>query len=93
MKNKRLHLVLTFDWFDQTDIGWKRVEYRKMTPRWKKLIWDIRDEIKTVRFARGYTADTREYNVHKIDIGTCPIPSWDGEYYRIHFSDSALPNV
>jgi len=89
MKNKRLHLVLTFDWFDQTDRGWKRVEYRKMTPRWKKLIWDARDEIKTVRFARGYTADAREFYVHKIDIGSCPIAGWTGNFYRIHFSSVA----
>ena len=81
-----LHLVLTYQWYDETESGRKRTEYRKMTARWKKLIWDRRHEITHVRFARGYTSEMRTYEVHRIDVGKCPIHGWDGMFYRIHFS-------
>ena len=40
-----LHLVLTRHWFDETTkaIAPKRIEYRKVTARWMKLIYDRRD--------------------------------------------------
>jgi hypothetical protein len=60
-----LHLVLTYHWYDETAHGSKRVEYRAMTPRWRKLIFDKRDEITHVRFARGYTATMQTYKVEK----------------------------
>ena len=81
-----LHLVLTYHWYDETAHGSKRVEYRAMTPRWRKLIFDKRDEITHVRFARGYTATMQTYEVEKIDVGSCPIDGWNDQYYRIHFS-------
>jgi hypothetical protein len=86
MKTK-LHLVLTYHWFSETVSGRKRVEYRKMTPRWMRLIYERRDEIAFVRFARGYSSCMATYAVTNIDIGPCPIPGWDGQYFRIHFTD------
>ena len=80
-----LHLVLTFHWFGEIQSGRKRIEYRQMTPRWKKLIWDRRDKLGTVAFARGYTKNSETYAIDKIDIGPCPYEGWAGEYYRIHF--------
>jgi hypothetical protein len=81
-----LHLVLTHHWYDATENGDKTAEYRAMTPRWKHLIWDQRGDIRHVRFARGYTKRTITRTVQRIDIGPCPIPGWDGQFYRIHFS-------
>lgn len=83
-----LHLVLTHHWYDQTESGAKFIEYRAMTDRWRKQIWDRRDRIASVRFARGYTSRTITRPVERIDIGPCPIPGWAGEYYRIHFSQN-----
>lgn len=79
-----VHLVLTYHWFDEmTDLR-KDVEYRAMTPHWKRLIWDRRDEIAAARFSRGYTSETIIRPVIGIDIGPCPYDGWHGEYYRIH---------
>lgn len=83
-----LHLVLTHHWYDLTERGEKRIEYRVMTPRWKRLIWDRRDAITHIRFSRGYTKRTIEYSVEKIDVGTCPTLGWSGDFYRIHFSQN-----
>lgn len=81
-----LHLVLTHHWYDETESGTKRTEYRAMTERWKRQIWERRDRIAAIRFARGYTSRTLTRSVESIDIGPCPIPGWAGDYYRIHFS-------
>jgi len=78
-------LVLTHRWFDETESAGKRVEYRKMTSHWAKLIWEKRDRITHVRFSRGYTKKQTSFRVTKIDIGPCPIDGWDGDFYRIHF--------
>jgi len=85
-----LHLVLTHHWYDQTESGQKHVEYRAISDRWRKQIWDRRDRIGAVRFARGYTARTITREVARIDMGPCPIPGWDGEYYRIHFLQNTV---
>lgn len=84
--NITLHLVLRHHWFDLTASGEKLVEYRKITPRWTKLIWDRRDQLTHVRFARGYTRTTLGCKIVKIDIGPCPFPDWPGNYYRIQFN-------
>ena len=81
-----LHLVLTHHWYDATKNKMKRVEYRSMSAHWTRQIWDKREKIGHVRFARGYTKITQTFKVNKIDIGTCPIEGWDGYFYRIHFS-------
>lgn len=81
-----LCLPLTFHWYDQTENGGKVIEYREMTERWRKQIWDKRERITAVRFSRGYTSRTLTRSVERIDIGPCPIPGLAGDYYRIHFS-------
>ena len=82
-----LHLVLTGHWWDETAHHGKRVEYRKITPYWRKRILDKADQITSVRFARGYTSTVNTYAVDKIDVGPCPIEGWPGDYIRIHFSE------
>lgn len=84
---KTLNLVLTGYWYDETEAGRKPIEYRAMTPHWRKRIWDRRGDFLRVRFYRGYTKRNLERDVVKIDIGPCPIQGWDGEYYRIHSID------
>ena len=92
-----LHLVLTRHWYDETASGTKRIEYRVMTKKnddgtvrqskWARLIWAQRDLTKTVTFSRAMTKTTQRFAVVKIDIGPCPIPGWDGDFYRVHFED------
>ena len=77
----KLHLVLTFHWFDEIAKGNKRVEYRENTPFWQKRVQGI----KTVVFHRGYSPKTLAFPIKNIDIGPCEYPGWDGEYIRIHF--------
>ena len=85
----RLHLVLTYHWYDEIERGTKSIEYRAMTRQWASQIWQRRHEITHVRFARGYTSTMRTFEVEKIDIGGCPIDGWDEQYYRIHFKQNA----
>ena len=82
---KPLYLVLTHHWYDMTETRGKRIEYRDMTPNWKAKIWDKRDALTRVKFARGYTKRTMTFDIVKIDIGPSPIAGRDGTYYRIHF--------
>ena len=78
-----VHLVLTYHWFDEMVNLRKHVEYRAMTPHWKRLIWDRRNEIAAARFSRGYTAETILRPIIGIDVGPCPYNGWDGDYYRL----------
>jgi len=82
-----LHLVLTHHWYDEVASGRKRIEYRDRSLFWFDRIWRKRHDIKTVTFARGYTSTTLKFNVTKIDIGPCPYPEWDQNYYRVHFEE------
>lgn len=87
-----LTLVLTRHWYDETDLLLKRVEYREMSPHWKRLIWDRRHDLKYVRFFRAMTKTNRRFAIDAIDIGPCPIDGWSGEYYRIAFSPEPDPD-
>jgi hypothetical protein len=80
-----LNLVLTHHWYDETEAGRKLVEYRKMIPRWTTQIWKRRNQIREVRFLRGFSSRSLTRKVLKIDIGPCPIEGWTDTYYRIHF--------
>lgn len=82
-----LHLVLTRHWFDLIASGEKTVEYRAMTPYWRKRIWDKRESLigESVTFARGYTKQTITRRIVAIDTGPCPYDGWGGEYYRVSF--------
>jgi len=81
-----LNLVLTYHWYDKTEDGSKSVEYRAMSPKWKRDIWEKRNDIKRVRLQRAYTKTHLFKDVEKIDIGLCPYDGWNDIYYRIHFS-------
>jgi hypothetical protein len=83
-----LHLVLTHHWYDEAERGAKCVEYRRLAPIWVDRIYNRRDQITHVRFARGYTRITLTRPVEKIDIGKCPIAGLEGDYIRIHFSQN-----
>lgn len=100
MSADTIHLPLNFHWYDETTkaVDPKRVEYRSMQTVTKDTcqlipskhmrdIWEKRDAIKFVRFSRGYTKTTALFAVTLIDIGPCPIPAWNGDYIRIHFTD------
>lgn len=79
-----VHLVLTHHWYDEMTAGRKHIEYRAITPHWKRLLWDRREQITYARFSRGYTSTTITRPVRIIDIGPCPYDGWHGEYYRLH---------
>jgi hypothetical protein len=81
-----LHLMLHGKWFDTTFYDGKRVEYRQIKPHWTKQIWEKRDTLKTVVLHRGYTNNVIRATITKIDIGPCPYPGWEGDYYRIWFA-------
>lgn len=85
MKTETLHLFLKGYWYDQVLYGDKRIEYRAMTSRYLKQIWERRDTLKTLVLHRGYTACVLIAAIVKIDVGPCPYKGWDGEYYRIYF--------
>lgn len=82
-----IRLVLTNHWFDETLSGQKRIEYRAITPRWMRLIYNRRSILCLVTFSRAYTKTTATYFIQDIDIGPCPIPGWNGDFIRIHFTD------
>lgn len=84
-----LHLVLTRHWYDETTKATnpKRTEYREITPRWMKLIYERREQLKRIRFARAYTTTTAMFAITSIDIGPCLIPGHTGERIRIHFTE------
>jgi len=88
-KSDLLHLVLTRHWYDETtkETEPKRTEYREMTPRWMKLIYERRHKLKRIRFARAYTSTFATFAITSIDIGPCLIPGHEGERIRIHFTD------
>ena len=86
--SKTLHLVLSFKWFDKTFSGHKWVEYREVKPHWNRLIWNRREELTHVRFARGYSSQALTLPLLHIDVGPCPIQGWDGDFYRLHLGNS-----
>jgi len=79
-----LHLVLTHEWYDEHAAGRKDIEYRSMSPHWKRLIWDRLDKLTHVRYSRGYSSTTMIRPITGVTIGKCPIEGWEGMYYRIH---------
>lgn len=79
-----IHLVLSFEWFDEMAAGRKDIEYRNINPHWTKLIWNRRKLIKNAIFSRGYTKTRIKRCVFFIDKGMCPYEGWGGNYYRIY---------
>ena len=83
-----LSLVLTHYWYEETESGRKSIEYRAMSDHWKRLIWDRKETLHSVRFSRGYSKKILTRAITTIDVGPCPIEGWEGDYYRIHFENA-----
>ena len=60
-----LPLILTHRWYDKISSGEKRYEYREIKPFWQKRLFAKDGDI--VRFHRGYTATTMEFELVGID--------------------------
>lgn len=82
-----LRLVVTEGWFDEIESGRKRVEYRRICPHWKRLIWDRKEWITRVVFQRAFKKNPAKavFEVSGVDIGECPSAGWEGQYYRVCF--------
>ena len=80
------HLVLKRKWFAKIWNGEKTVEYRSLTPYWKRRLEKLGQRF-FVEFMWGMKKNGPRIlcQVHKVDIGKCPYPGWPGKFYRIHF--------
>lgn len=65
-----LSLILTHRWYDKIASGEKRCEYREIKPFWNKRLFA--KNYSTVRFHRGYTATTMEFELLGINETTEP---------------------
>jgi len=75
-------------WFAKVWNGEKTVEYRAVTPKYKKLatwIENARGVFMVFYIGMMPTGPRILVQVSKIDIGKCPLEGFDGDYYRIHF--------
>ena len=75
-------------WFAKIWNGEKVVEYRKVTPKYKRLAdWVGNDRPRFMMFYIGMmpTGPRLLVQVSKIEIGPCPIKGFDGDHYIIHF--------
>lgn len=72
MKNKTIHMTLTYKWFDLVESGKKTEEYRRWVPGWRKRLNGLkRDDL--VVFHRGYTGRTLTRKIEDIRV----IGGWD----------------
>lgn len=75
-------------WFAKIWNGEKSVEYRSVTPKYKKLaewIGNARGVFMMFYIGMMRTGPRLLVQVTAIDIGPCPLEGFDGEYYRISF--------
>lgn len=81
-----LVLNLTRRWFDAIRHGGKRTEYRAATPYWAARLERLGDGSK-ILFRPGYARSEEDLlaRVVSVDVGPCPYPGWDGDYFRIRF--------
>lgn len=81
-----LVLNLTRRWFDAIRDGGKRTEYRAATPYWAARLGRL-GEGSTILFRPGYARSAEDLlaRVVSVDVGPCPYPGWDGDYFRIRF--------
>ncbi|NER78967.1 MAG: hypothetical protein F6K42_05190 [Leptolyngbya sp. SIO1D8] len=84
-----LHLVVSYQWFDEIFAGRKWIEYRAITPHWQRLIWQRREQLSHVKVSRGYTPNSLTFPLLHVSIGPCPIPGWEGNFYRLHLGQSS----
>lgn len=82
------YLSLKRKWFAKIWNGEKSVEYRAVTPKYKRLaawIGDARGVFMMFYIGMMKTGPRMLVQVSKIDVGKCPLEGFDGEYYRIQF--------
>ena len=81
-----LVLNLTRRWFDAIRRGGKRTEYRAATPYWAARLGRLGDG-STILLRLGYARSEEDLlaRVVSVDVGPCPYPGWDGDYFRIRF--------
>ncbi len=60
-----LDLVLTHHWYDKISTGQKRHEYREIKPYWTRRLFA--KSYDTVRFRRGYTSTTMDFELMSIE--------------------------
>jgi len=81
-------LSLKRKWFAKIWNGEKTIEYRRVTPKYRKLatwIGEARGVFMMFYIGMMKTGPRMLVQVSKIDVGPCPLEGFDGEYYRIHF--------
>ena len=61
MREKVLHLVLQFKWFDLVASGKKRIEYRRDCEFWRKRL----EGKKFVTLHRGYSKNTMTFKIER----------------------------
>jgi len=62
MTKETCHLILMYRYYDLIDKGFKRIEYRDLTPYWLKRIRGKQ----YVTFHRGYTNKTMTFKIDKL---------------------------
>lgn len=84
-----LPLILTHRWYDKIDSGEKRYEYREIKPFWTKRLFA--KPYAAVRFHRGYTATTMEFELLGIDETTEPNDLNLPRCYRLTLGERIQP--
>jgi len=71
MERKKLHLVLTYRWYDEWLNGDKDEEYRNITARYIKMFdkVDLVTEDWDLVLHRGYTSTTQTYPIEELYMG------------------------
>lgn len=79
MKNKIIHMTLTYRWFDLIESGRKDTEYRRWVPGWQKRLEGTKEGDRII-FHRGYTDRTCVREIESVEVVT----GWDlpNEEYR-----------
>ncbi len=84
-----LDLVLTHNWYDTIASGEKRYEYREIKRFWTKRLFA--KDYTAVRFHRGYTATTMEFELLGIDETTEPNDLNLPRCYRLTLGERIQP--
>ncbi len=84
------HLSFKRKWFAKIWNGDKRIEYRSVCPRYKRLADWVGKGCSRGVFMVFYigmmkTGPRLLVAIDSIDIGRCPLDGFDGDYYRIKF--------
>lgn len=95
---KRIIFNLKREWYDKIASGEKTVEYRRNCRYWdvrlrkvmmhtRGLILPHKDFVAVFRLGYSRKHPNIVRRITMIDIGPCPYPGWNGDYFRIHFEN------